>query len=89
MTAAGCGLLLVTPVLVVLYLLVAAAFPLPEWLKIALVALVFTPFGLFLLLQGLVWITRPSAAEIAAHDNPAADAAVPQARGAGPGAAPR
>ena len=90
MTAAGCGLLLVTPVLVVLYLLVAAAFPLPEWLKIALVALVFTPFGLFLLLQALVWITRPSAAEIAAQDQTAASrATVPQARGTGPGAAPR
>lgn len=90
MTAAGCGLLLVTPVLVVLYLLVAAAFPLPEWLKIALVALVFTPFGLFLLLQALVWITRPSAAEIAAQDQTAAaGATVPQARGTGPGAAPR
>ena len=89
MTAAGCGLLLVTPVLVVLYLLVAAAFPLPEWLKIALVALVFTPFGLFLLLQGLVWITRPSAAEISAQDQTAATATVPLPRGAGPGAAPR
>ena len=49
MTAAGCGLLLLTPVLVVLYLLVAAALPLPEWLKISLVTLVFAPFGLFLL----------------------------------------
>ena len=68
MTAAGCGLLLLTPVLVVLYLLVAAAFPLPEWLKIGLVILVFAPFGLFLLLQALVWITRPSAAEIVVQD---------------------
>jgi predicted dehydrogenase len=86
MTAAGCGLLLLTPVLVVLYLLVAAAFPLPEWLKIALVTLVFAPFGLFLLLQALVWITRPSAAEITAQDGiPMA----PQARGAGPAATHR
>lgn len=89
MTAAGCGLLLITPVLVVLYLLVAAAFPLPEWLKIALVALVFTPFGLFLLLQALVWITRPSAAEIAAQDNTAVTPPVPQPRGTGPTAASR
>lgn len=87
MTAAGCGLLLITPVLVVLYLLVAAAVPLPEWLKIALVALVFTPFGLFLLLQALVWITRPSAAEIASQQSGVVTTAAPQARGSGPAAA--
>jgi hypothetical protein len=84
MTAAGCGLLLVTPVLVVLYLLVAAAFPLPEWLKIVLVTLVFAPFGLFLLLQALVWITRPSAAEIAAEESNPMTNAPPQSGDAGP-----
>lgn len=84
MTAAGCGLLLVTPVLVVLYLLVAAAFPLPEWLKIVLVTLVFAPFGLFLLLQALVWITRPSAAEIAAEESNPMTNAPPQSGAASP-----
>ena len=86
MTAAGCGLLLLTPVLVVLYLLVAAALPLPEWLKIVLVTLVFAPFGLFLLLQALVWITRPSAAEIATQERAHVPKPTPQARGAGPAA---
>lgn len=75
MTAAGCGLLLLTPVLVVLYLLVAAALPLPKWLKVTLVTLVFAPFGLFLVLQALVWITRPSAAELSSRSGSAGEQA--------------
>jgi hypothetical protein len=63
---------------------VAAAFPLPEWLKIVLVTLVFAPFGLFLLLQALVWITRPSAAEIAAEESNPMTNAPPQSGDAGP-----
>ncbi|MCY2963370.1 MAG: hypothetical protein NT069_06910 [Planctomycetota bacterium] len=63
MTAAGCSLLLSTPVAMVLYLMLAAAVPMPNWIKVILVALVFAPVGLFLVTQALLFITRPAAGE--------------------------
>lgn len=59
MTALGCVMLLLTPLGVVLYLMLAAALDLPGWLKTALVVLVFLPLGLFLMLQGLLFLAHP------------------------------
>jgi predicted dehydrogenase len=61
MTAVGCSLLVLTLVAVVVYLGLAAAVVLPNLLKNILVALIFTPLGVFLILQLLVFVARPAA----------------------------
>ncbi|RPI89367.1 MAG: hypothetical protein EHM42_03120 [Planctomycetaceae bacterium] len=63
MTAVGCLLLILTPMGVVLYLVIAAAIDLPGWLKTGLVVAVFAPLGLFLVSQTLVFIAHPPPAE--------------------------
>jgi predicted dehydrogenase len=60
MTAAGCSLLMLTLVAVVLYLVLAATIDMPELVKKILVGLAFLPLGVFLLLQVLVFIARPA-----------------------------
>jgi predicted dehydrogenase len=61
MTAAGCSLLMVTFVAVVMYLVLEASFELPQFLRKLLVVLIFVPLGIFLLLQLLYFVTRPAA----------------------------
>jgi hypothetical protein len=63
MAAAGCGLLLWTPLAMVLYLVVAATLPLSRFAQLLLVLAVFAPLGLFLGLQSLLVLTRPAADE--------------------------
>ena len=63
MAAAGCGLLLWTPIAMVLYLVVAATLPLSRFAQLLLVLAVFAPLGLFLGLQSLLVLTRPAADE--------------------------
>ncbi|MFM8582356.1 MAG: hypothetical protein ACKOFW_12730 [Planctomycetaceae bacterium] len=63
MAAAGCGLLLWTPLAMVLYLVVAATLPLSRLAQLLLVLAVFAPLGLFLGLQTLLVFTRPAAAD--------------------------
>jgi predicted dehydrogenase len=60
MTAVGCSLLVLTLLAVVVYLGLAAAIVLPPFLKNVLVALIFTPLGVFLILQLLVFVARPA-----------------------------
>ena len=60
MTAIGCGVLSFTLIAVILLLIAGAVFdPGDRVMRIAR-ALVFLPLFLFLALQGLLWITRPS-----------------------------
>jgi predicted dehydrogenase len=61
MTAVGCSLLVLTLGAVVVYLGLAAAIVLPPLLKNVLVGLIFTPLGIFLILQFLVFVARPAA----------------------------
>jgi myo-inositol 2-dehydrogenase/D-chiro-inositol 1-dehydrogenase len=61
MTAAGCSLLMLTLLAVVLYLVLAATIDMPEIVKKILVGLAFLPLGAFLLLQLLVFVARPAA----------------------------
>src|SRR5262245_39188314 len=61
MTAVGCSLLVLTLVAVVVYLGLAAAIVLPPLLKYVLIGLIFTPLGVFLILQLLVFVARPAA----------------------------
>lgn len=60
MTAVGCSLLTLTFFAVVAYLTAASLIELPAVLKKVLVALIFLPLGLFLVLQGLIFLARPS-----------------------------
>lgn len=67
MTAIGCSVLMATLVLVLVYLAVASTIPLPpnrpDWCSVLLVVLrtlIFAPLGVFLLLQILYPLTRPS-----------------------------
>lgn len=60
MTAIGCSLLLLTLLLVLIYLGIASAVPLPAWGLLLLRSLIFAPLGLFLGLQLLYPLTRPS-----------------------------
>lgn len=63
MTAIGCGVLTFTMFAVILLLIAGAVFdPGDRVMRIAR-ALVFVPLFLFLVLQGLLWITRPSVSE--------------------------
>lgn len=67
MAAAGCGLLLWTPMAMVLYLVVAATLPLSRWTQLALVLAVFAPLGVFLGLQSLLILARPAASDRSDH----------------------
>lgn len=60
MTAMGCGVLIATFLLVLMYLAIASTVPLPHMALILLRTLIFAPLGLFLLLQLLFPLTRPS-----------------------------
>lgn len=60
MTAAGCSLLVLTLVAVIFYLIAAAAFNLNDTIKRIAVGLIFLPLGLFLALQLLLLLTKPS-----------------------------
>jgi predicted dehydrogenase len=60
MTAAGCSLLSLTLVAVVVYLTTTSLIELPSAAKKILVALIFLPLGLFLALQALIFLARPS-----------------------------
>ena len=60
MTAMGCGVLIATFLLVLVYLAIASTIPLPHAVLIGLRTLIFAPLGLFLLLQLLFPLTRPS-----------------------------
>lgn len=61
MTAAGCSLLSLTLVAVITYLTAASLIELPGIVKKVLVGLIFLPLGLFLGLQALILLARPSA----------------------------
>lgn len=70
MTAIGCGVLVFTLFAVVLLLIAGAVFnPGDHVMRIARV-LVFVPLFLFVVLQGLLWITRPSVSETAEESEP-------------------
>lgn len=60
MTAVGCSLLVFTLMGVVVYLVAAAAIPMPALVKQVLVALIFLPLGIFLAAQLLLFVTRPA-----------------------------
>lgn len=64
MTAIGCSVLIATFLLVLLYLAIASAMPfLPRTVLLVLRTLIFAPLGLFLVLQLLYPLTRPSETE--------------------------
>lgn len=60
MTAIGCSVLIATFFLVLVYLGIASTVPLPPTALILLRTLIFAPLGLFLFLQLLYPLTRPS-----------------------------
>lgn len=62
MTAIGCSVLIATFLLVLLYLGIASTVPLPRTALLVLRTLIFAPLGLFLVLQLLYPLTRPSEA---------------------------
>jgi len=68
MTAAGCSLLMLTLLAVVVYLGLAQAFPLPQFVKHILRVMIFAPLGIFLALQLLIFATRPARGN--RHDAP-------------------
>ena len=61
MTAAGCCLLMLTLFATVVYLLLGAMFDLGDTAMQIARALIFLPLGVFLVLQVLLFLTRPSA----------------------------
>ena len=63
MTAIGCSVLIATLLLVLVYLAIASTVPLPRTVLLLLRTLVFAPLGIFLLLQLLYPLTRPTEAE--------------------------
>jgi predicted dehydrogenase len=63
MTAVGCCLLVLTPAAIVIYLALAANIAIPPLVKRVLVALLFLPLGVFLVLQLLLFISRPASRE--------------------------
>lgn len=63
MTAIGCSVLIATFLLVLVYLGIASTVPFPETGLLVLRTLIFVPLGLFLVLQLLYPLTRPSEAE--------------------------
>jgi myo-inositol 2-dehydrogenase/D-chiro-inositol 1-dehydrogenase len=60
MTAIGCSVLIATFLLVLVYLAVAGTVPLPPTVLLLLRTAIFVPLGVFLLLQLLYPLTRPS-----------------------------
>lgn len=60
MTAVGCSLLVLTFFAVILYLMIEDTVPLPAVAKRAITILLFVPIGLFLVLQLLVFLTKPA-----------------------------
>ena len=60
MTAIGCGVLVGTFLLTLVYLAVASTIPLPQPVLLVLRTLVFAPLAVFLLLQVLFPLARPS-----------------------------
>lgn len=60
MTAIGCGVLVGTFLLTLVYLAVASTIPLPQSVLLLLRTLVFAPLAVFLLLQVLFPLARPS-----------------------------
>jgi len=63
MTAIGCSVLIATFMLVLVYLAIASTITLPETALLLLRTLIFAPLGLFLILQLLYPLTRPSETE--------------------------
>jgi hypothetical protein len=61
MTAVGCSLLVLTLLAVVIYLGAAAALAIPPLVKKIVVALIFVPLGVFLVMQLLFFVARPAA----------------------------
>jgi hypothetical protein len=61
MTAVGCSLLVLTLVAVVIYLTAAAMIDVPPLFKKIVVALIFVPLAVFLVLQLLFFVARPAA----------------------------
>jgi hypothetical protein len=68
MTAIGCSVLIATFLLVLVYLAIASTVPLPHGALLLLRTLVFAPLGLFLLLQLLYPLTRPTEASVRGSD---------------------
>ena len=68
MTAIGCSVLIATLMLVMVYLAIASTLPLPPTILILLRTLVFAPLGIFLLLQLLYPLTRPSEGQDASSE---------------------
>ena len=68
MTAIGCSVLIATLMLVMVYLAIASTLPLPPTILILLRTLVFAPLGIFLLLQLLYPLTRPSEGQDASNE---------------------
>jgi predicted dehydrogenase len=69
MTAIGCGVLTLTLLLMLVYLAVAGTVPLPNSVLLMLRGLVFAPLAVFLLLQLLYPLARPSSHEGRANDS--------------------
>lgn len=63
MTAAGCSLLVLTFVATVIYLVVANVFNLNDTVKHVARLLIFLPLGVFLVLQLLLFLTKPASPE--------------------------
>lgn len=64
MTAIGCSVLMATFVLVLVYLAIASVAPLPPGALVLLRALIFAPLGIFLVMQMLYPLTRPSESDV-------------------------
>ena len=60
MTAIGCSVLIATFLLVLVYLAIASTVPLPQIVLVLFRTLIFAPLGVFLVLQLLYPLTRPS-----------------------------
>lgn len=69
MTAVGCGVLMLTLAGLILYLIIAELVELPPSVLIVLRILWITPLVVFLLLQFLVLVARPSASPKTVHDS--------------------
>lgn len=60
MTAIGCGVLCLTLVMIVFAMMLGAMPGIPKWVMHVARVLVFLPLFIFLILQGLYFVTRPS-----------------------------
>jgi hypothetical protein len=63
MTAVGCSLLMLTLLFIVMYLVLEASFDLPQIARQILVVLIFLPLGIFLAMQLLYFVARPTSRE--------------------------